>query len=304
MSDQVRITREFLEKHDACIKSIIFLERAGLSGIPLSMISEIEGDYLEYIRWLLDREFDDKGNLLYEDGGHYEYDDEGKLIKMYADYVIPLAEEEFVYTGSTMTPTAEFIYDDRGLLQYIEHTSWDCSKMRTVFEYNEAGKLIRESDPTGVDEYTEYDSGGRVSKFSRTFSNSTYTYTYEYMDDGSYITHLTDPDGGSYNEWTIYDRSGNVIYNWSSARGRGKTYHTYNEYGQCVTTRTVDSVGDQLKVYTYDVFGNLTHVTTTSGAVHTECIPIIDYIELYADGQLKYMKHSEGEIHIPWFEKG
>ena len=84
----MKLTLEFLNKHNACSESVDFLTRNNLLGLDVDL-EKVEGDYKGWIGWLKSLptvSFDNNGNKIkdvYPNGDTctYEYNDHGNMIK-------------------------------------------------------------------------------------------------------------------------------------------------------------------------------------------------------------------------------
>ena len=87
--NMTKVTKEVLDKLNACKEGIKFFVKNDLEGFPVDRLQDIEGDYKNYVSWLLDKfdncTYDSKGNMLsYKNSNgfsqEYTYDDKGNLL--------------------------------------------------------------------------------------------------------------------------------------------------------------------------------------------------------------------------------
>ncbi|MFP4029047.1 MAG: hypothetical protein ACLFWL_14750, partial [Candidatus Brocadiia bacterium] len=169
-------------------------------------------------------------------------------------------------------------YDKEGRLIEQEHLNPDGPDRHKSYTYDENDYMASETiDPGGLDLTTRYvrDDAGRVLRRTDPEGNTT-TYTYD--ADGN-ITSRTDPEGNtttySYNSkgqrtsrtdpmgntWTYsYDDNGNRT---STTDPEGNTtQHEYDAYGN--RTATIDPLGNRTE-YEYDAEGNMVKKTDPLG---------------------------------------
>lgn len=129
----------------------------------------------------------------------------------------------------------------------------DANNNQTGYEYDQLGRLVRETDPLGNVTGYSYDARGNLTTRSDANGN---TVTYAY-DANNRMLKKTYPDGSE--ESFSYDARGNVL----TAANRSITYiFSYDANGRVLSA--TDSNNGALK-YEYDLAGNRTAMVTPGG---------------------------------------
>jgi len=191
--------------------------------------------------------YDRLGNRIsLKDGnGHftfYEYNYRGQVTKIKD----PLGNQTVLTYGGTGCASCQGGTDRLTSLT-------DALGNRTIFEYDLAGRLIREIDPLGNFTLYGYDPGGNLT--SRTDGNGNRVF-YVYDPLGRLVRKAF-PDGSS--ATFAYDPLGNMVQAENAAIGYGMEY---DALGRLV--RVMDSRGKVLR-YEYDALGHRTKMVTPEG---------------------------------------
>lgn len=263
----MKITEKWLIDNEACADGIDFVKRNKLIGFPVELLGDIEGDYNEYITWVVDSL---KNEIVYDDNNNVvkiKTVDGFTVLKTYD------LRNNIIYTRryAEKNPTKNnienwFVYDDRD--NVILHK--DNDGYLIIYEYNERNKRISAQD-------------GVYSK--RTFS---------YDDNDNLILVMMN---GNIIQQCEYDDRNNCIH---SKYEKAEHWYSYDENNNRIYKKT--SMGFEYH-YSFDENHNVIEMTTiiknkydstkeTKNKIHDKC-------ELYHDGQLK----QYNELYIPYFEK-
>jgi RHS repeat-associated protein len=201
------------------------------------IITEIVDEQGQATRYSLDANYnpvqitDPKGNVTY-----YTYDSKGNLTSITDP------------KGNTTTYT----YD-----QFSQRLTVTDANGTTIYEYNQYGDLISETNPLGHKTTYQYDSYGNLT--SMTLPDGT-VETYSYDDLKNYIKTVTDPLGNT--ATTVTDSMGNII---SETDPKGNT--TQYSYDDRNLLKSVTDADGKVTSYEYDANGNLTKVINALGKV-------------------------------------
>ena len=174
----MKMTLEYLKKHDACQAGIDFAINNKLINFPLEKLDKVKGDFNEFISWLKNeqtiiKEYDKNNNLIYyknsngrEKNGREkwkEYDENNNLIHCkYSD-------------GSEYWQE----YDESNNLIHYK----DSNGVEEWKEYDENNNLIHFKNSNGYEEWKKYDKNNNIIHFKRSdgYENN---YKVEYYKDG------------------------------------------------------------------------------------------------------------------------
>jgi len=169
----MKLNREMLLKVKACKEGIDFCERNKLFGFPLDRLGEVQGDYINFVKWLKDRTFDSNNNLIRVDKSTgfwetYQYDENGNRIRVdscngdWIKYQYDQNNNEIRYDYSSgYWVTTQ--YDQNGNQTRIDYSDGDWSK----YQYDQNNNLIRIDDSDGGWEIyeSEYYDNGQLKRY-------------------------------------------------------------------------------------------------------------------------------------------
>ncbi len=202
--------------------------------------------------------------------GEYSYDDLRRLTNKTDE------------TNGIITGTASYTYDDYSNRSSIAVTG--PASYNVSYVYDAANRLVSETKTAGgTDETTTYGYDDNGSQLSKTVNGQTTNYSYNGFNQltgvGAAITYTYNGDGlrtgktvngattayvwdggqialeldGSGNVTNKYMRGLNLIYA-EDGTGNNRKYYLYNGHGDVV--KLADTVGNTVKSYDYDAFGN------------------------------------------------
>lgn len=186
------------------------------------------------------RKFDAAGRLIQEKGG---------TSSSVVDYSYNNEDELEGYQFPVQGIAAEYTHDTRGLLTKLVGNGGTID-----YQYDGAGRLIRESLPNNVDITNVFDSVGQIKQITHGLSSSI-QYDYTHDSAGRIVTR----SGGGLNWQYAYDQSSRLVsanngvtgfaYQYDVLGNRlndGATYDVFNKL-----------LSDDTHAYTYDDRGNL-----------------------------------------------
>jgi RHS repeat-associated protein len=239
----------------------------------------------------------------------YEYDDRNRVVAV-VDLSDPAAPAETRYEydlrGNVVAEiqpegqTSRFEYDLRGFKTKVT----DPMGGVTAYRYDEAGRVIGVTDPDGNPTSFAYDDQGNLTREVRV-DGATWTYTYDASNDRRTAT---DPNGTTVT--FTYDGAhrlaGAGTQGGSSAIGAASVTITRDDLGRAVryetdqgviSTATFDSADREVTASTqipessarlvtreFDAAGNVTVLTTPSGARYTYGYDALNRLARIADG--------------------
>jgi uncharacterized protein RhaS with RHS repeats len=221
------LTKKLLEQNNACPEGINFCERNKLFGFDLDRMSEVMGDYKDFVRWInvairdWDIEHDANGNMiskLCKDINqliNFTYNDAGQKLSVVNNGVI-IEENVYNEQGQLRSST----YKDSGyfLYSYDEHGKLIAKEMyngvkthHIIYKYDEHDNLVVTND-NGDETIFEYDEKSNITKMtvSHLYSSREPSWIKYEHDDRGNIIKTTDLIG-HVNEWE-YDVHTNIIW--------------------------------------------------------------------------------------------
>jgi len=166
-----------------------------------------------------------------------------------------VVEQSFSSNDIPLPPITTY-FDKFARKVKIEHTGFDGRKVSTLFEYNQIGKIYKESTPHFEGEtlqymYTYYDDIGRIVKITKpstTGGVSQYLSSYN-----NFKVTKTDPRG--FIKTITYDAQEKKIKVEDAVGTANSSFieYTYDAVGNLI--QTIDSKGNSI-VMDYDIFGN------------------------------------------------
>ncbi|MFW5472713.1 LamG-like jellyroll fold domain-containing protein [Knoellia sp. CPCC 206450] len=140
---------------------------------------------------------------------------------------------------------------------------------KATYTYDQAGNLVKSTDPLGRESTSEYDRLGRVLKRTEPASGSsgTATWTYSYTPTGQ-VERVTDPTGAvSHATYDQFDRqvTSTRVERYPTTANFVTTY-AYSAGGRLQSVRTPTGATTQ---YSYDTLGQLTQMTDAHGVKQT-----------------------------------
>jgi YD repeat-containing protein len=226
--------------------------------MPEDLISELDdsyaaGEFDHWLRYILDYEYDDKGNLIKSSEPSIslpliytpEYNEDGSL--------------------KTLDPqeltTHIYQYDENGIL--VKETSTG-DGFENIVEYDEKGNTIRiksKSLTSEKEHTTEYEYDDNDRQIKSILSDGTVT-TFEYDENGNKIKSVS--TDGRFDSTFEYDENGNMILETS---GTTTWAYEYDSKGNKIKYTVSDSdeksgAFTSVTEYAYDEFGNLIKETT------------------------------------------
>jgi hypothetical protein len=207
------LTKEFLQKHDACEEGIKFCERNKIFGFDLKNINEILGNH-HYIDWLKEIlrdciKHDSNGNVLQQllpsqkSMIFYEYDDRNNVTRKTTKRI----DAKFV---DQIVESIEYEYDENNNLIF-KHFPVTDYWIRYLYRNN---KIISEITSNGLWRLFEYDSNKNLT---RRHSDQLFETLFAYDDNNNIIKKETISRGNQVEviDYT-YDSNNNLIYTNSS----------------------------------------------------------------------------------------
>jgi len=191
---------------------------------------------------------DPKGNLISKVDGNgnqtqYQYNDQDRVTR-----ITDALNQVTQLTYGTGCPACGAGVDRLTALT-------DTRGKTTTFEYNQAGLLIKETDPLGNFRTYTYDVAGNRASMTDEENNIT-QYNYDPLNR---LVQVNYPDGTT--KALGYDARGNMISAANAHIGYGFSFDLNNRL-----TGILDSNGRSLS-YQYDVLGNRTQMNTPDGRV-------------------------------------
>ena len=181
------ITKNILEKLDACRNGINWWIRNGLDGFPVDRLGDIVGEHNGYIKWLNEKLYLKK----------YEFDQQGNIVRMEDSY------------GSW----EEFQYDERGNMTRME----DSNGGWITFECDGHGNKTRVEDFDGFWMTFQYDEHGNV----KSYIDENYGEECFYDEHGNKVR-MESSHRSYWKTWEYDDR--NIIIKIENAIGRCDNY--------------------------------------------------------------------------------
>lgn len=154
-------------------------------------------------------------------------------------------------TKSRELPILHYLYGDNGFLEAMS----DSLGLRCSYEYDEAGRMVRETNLGRMVYNFRYDSHGRCVETSGTsgFGRTILSY-----DDAAHITQVTDAVGATTEyRWNFRGQIESV----RSSSGCTRTY-SYDKYGRCIQNSSAAGTSK----YGYDSMGNRERIIRPGGA--------------------------------------
>ncbi|MBI4833310.1 MAG: right-handed parallel beta-helix repeat-containing protein [Planctomycetes bacterium] len=181
----------------------------------------------------------------------YNYDSNGYGIK------------ETVTDGGTFSlVTGERVTNDIGWITTsynVDYPSYIANNVATVYEYDERGNRILETDPNGIETASEYDLLDRCTSRTVDSTGLNLVTTWAYNWGGVTEQHI-DPSGLNISSYTEYDAAGKVISR-TDAAGALTEYYYYPNARLWKTKRQLTAAPDYAWTeYFYDVNGNQTGI--------------------------------------------
>ena len=198
----MKLTLDFLKKHDACTDGIKWAVNNKLIGMPFKMIDEITGEYESYIYWLLQQA-----------NAEYMYDHNRNI----AHLITPTGDETWLeYDSNHNTIYKKHISADETWEVYEDEydlNNDNCYQTNTYEvwkEYDSNNNLIYYKNTLGHVEWLKYDSNN-----NKIYSKTGYGYEtwYDY-DQNNNIIHYKSSTGVEY--WQTFDQNNNLIHYKSS----------------------------------------------------------------------------------------
>jgi YD repeat-containing protein len=205
MKDKLTVAQ--LKHHDACKEGIDFAIRNKLIGFPLDMLSDIKGDYKNFIIWVkqsLDEElleFDEYGNCItirdwdgYENT--FEFDEHGNKTFEFNEgehyscaYVYDKNNNLISKNDSYDDGSSVFTYDSNNrLTMSVEPMNTSINPYITWYSYDEHGNISQKRDSNGYSTTFQYDDHNNIVRI-KYYENTTTNYNVEEFN----ITYY--PDG-------------------------------------------------------------------------------------------------------------
>ena len=176
----------------------------------------------------------------------------------------------------------------------------------TIYTYDTAGRLIKETDPEGHETVFTHDPAGNLS--SKTDANGiTVAYTYDpvkrltnvlYPDPTLNVSYTYDAAG---KVLSVTDPSGTTTYTYDSIGTPlsetkaidGNNYTTGYSYNAAGSLTSINYPGGRTATYNYDQAGRLTSVTESKNGTTQDVISGITY---NANSLISHMTHGNGIV--------
>ena len=199
------------------------------------------------------------------------------------------------YKGESLEENNVFMYDTYGNVVTHNVTPYSSSRTQTTtYEYDNYGRLVKETDPIGLSRECVYNTAGRLSETKDKRGNSTY-YTYDAFGRETQVTYpdntkktvtyqwCTERTGELYSIVTaetgkttygiVYDALNREVRRWETRFDGTKinVSTTYNSRGK-VSKESLPHKGNApslWNVYTYDLYDRLISVVEASGRTTT-----------------------------------
>lgn len=177
-----------------------------------------------------------------------------------------------------------YTYQKLENIGWVTSMSGNCCGYNLLYEYDDQGNKIKETDANGNVYRYSYDTKGNMLTVTDPLNQvSTYTYAGSFNN----ISSFTDPKGNVYT--LTYDAKGNLTQ--LTAPGNLVYTATYNTNGDIIGS--TDPKGNSY-TYNYDVYGNPTNVTAPNGYS-----AVLSY---NARGNLLAFTDARGNTHTAEFD--
>ena len=174
------------------------------------------------------------------------------------------------YVGSESANGHTYAYDDRGQL-VSDTVKIDNEVYRTHYDYDEAGRVVTMTYPSGEEVVSAYNMMGSPESL---IGDTTYVHDAAYNALGQMTELDFGADSGAKTLFDYYSASaGNnrlqqiEVYTTSSPVALDLAY-TYDDVGN-VKTITDGTLGDQIQTFTYDHLDRLTQAIASGGTIST-----------------------------------
>jgi RHS repeat-associated protein len=217
------------------------------------------------------------------------YDANGNLTNLIKNNSSGTVKDNFVYENGGLTGTGGYTNPQNNRLVGVQLGS--TGSYHGVYEYDNIGRMIKQTDVNADEKRVEYNSTGLVSRVSDKNNNTLATFMYD--ERGFRINKVTYSSGIiSYTSWYVNDYSGNIL----SVYDDKEVQNTYKQTEIPINGRSkLGSViinGSQVD-YVYSISDHLGNVRATIGRLKVggEAV-ILTWTDYYPFGDVMDDRHN------------
>ena len=242
---------------------------------PVRKNFSINGEIVEkmVVQEVIEDEYDENGRLIfhrytkgckdsyeYYKTKYYEYDEDGRLIRMtkivdddddaFAEWYEYDEHGNLIYKNDSYFHEKWYEYDEHG--NEVYYRDYDNLKRRTEHDYDENGRLVHSRGRNG-EKWYEYDKQGNLISVRKKEND------WGYDEQGNLISICKkENDSEYYNEDEYeYDERGNITYKYEDG---WEEWNEYYENGVIKSSRRKTSIGTSIEsLKYYDEDGNVVY---------------------------------------------